>query len=82
MKTDEVQTTEPPVDDDTKADSKKKTFVMKDYGLKQQNRPSKKLDTELDTVREYNQHYFYNHPPNPLLPLSMTIQLTTHYGQA
>ena len=49
---------------------KKKTFVTKEYGLKQRIKPSRKFKcgvcaTELDTVCHYNQHYLDNHPPTP-----------------
>ena len=60
-------------DDATKLDDKnvkKKTFVTKEYGLKQRIKPSRKFKcgvcaAELDTVRDYNQHYLDNHPLTP-----------------
>ena len=49
---------------------KKKTFVTKEYGLKRRVKTKRKFkcgacDAELDSVRDYNQHYLDNHPPTP-----------------
>ena len=49
---------------------KKKTFVTKEYGLKRRVKTKRKFkcgacDAELDSVRDYNQHYLDNHLPTP-----------------
>ena len=49
---------------------KKKTFITKEYGLKRRVKTKRKFkcgvcDAELDSVRDYNQHYSDNHPPTP-----------------
>ena len=50
--------------------TKKKTFVTKEYGLKKRAKSKCKFKCgvcamELDTVKDYNQHYLDNHPPTP-----------------
>ena len=61
----------PPVkEDDENKGNKKKTFVTRQFGLKRRNRPKRKFKCEkcaqeLETVRDYNQHYLDNHPPTP-----------------
>ena len=57
-------------DDDQNKGDKKKTFVTRQFGLRRRNRPKRKFKCErcaqeLETVREYNQHYLDNHPPTP-----------------
>ena len=63
-------------DDDnnnTKMDDKngkKKTFVTIEYGLKRRAKTKRKFKcgvcaAELESVRDYNQHYLDNHPPTP-----------------
>ena len=49
---------------------KKKTFITKEYGLKKLNKIKRKFKCgvcamELETVRDYNQHYLDNHLPTP-----------------
>ena len=61
----------PPIEeDDENKGNKKKTFVTRQFGLKRRNRPKRKFKCEkcaqeLETVRDYNQHYLDNHPPTP-----------------
>ena len=50
--------------------AKKKTFITKEYGLKKRVKSKRKFKCgvcamELDTVKDYNQHYLDNHPPTP-----------------
>ena len=58
----------PPIkDDDENKGDKKKTFVTRQFGLKRRNRPRRKFKCEkcaqeLETIRDYNQHYLDNHP--------------------
>ena len=59
----------PPIQvDDGNKGNKKKTFVTRQFGLKRRNRPKRKFKCEkcaqeLETVRDYNQHYLDKHPP-------------------
>ena len=58
------------VNKNTNSNEKKKTFVTRHFGLKRRNKQKQKFKCgvsakELDTVREYNQHYLDNHPPTP-----------------
>ena len=61
----------PPIEeDDENKGNKKKTFVTRQFGLKRRNRPKRKFKCEkcaqeLETVRDYNQHYLDKHPPTP-----------------
>ena len=49
-------------------DNKKKTFVTRQFGLKRRNKfKCGVCAKELDTVRDYNQHYLDNHLPTPCL---------------
>ena len=57
-------------EDDENKGNKKKTFVTRQFGLKRRNRPKRKFKCEkcaqeLETVRDYNQHYLDKHPPTP-----------------
>ena len=50
--------------------AKKKTFITKEYGLKKRVKSKRKFKCgvcamELETVKDYNQHYLDNHPPMP-----------------
>ena len=81
IKTDLVNNPTPTTDepDDTKETgeiqmgnqgTKKKTFVTKEYGLKKRAKSKCKVKCgvcamELDTVKDYNQHYLDNHSPTP-----------------
>ena len=51
-------------------DTRKKTFITKEYGLKKRIKSKRTFKCgvcamELDTVKDYNQHYLDNHPPMP-----------------
>ena len=59
--------------DDTQTynkNGKKKTFVTKEYGLKRRAKTKRNFKcgvcaAELESVRDYNQHYLDNHLPTP-----------------
>ena len=61
----------PPIqEDDGNKGNRKKTFVTRQFGLKRRSRPKRKFKCEkcaqeLETVRDYNQHYLDKHPPTP-----------------
>ena len=60
----------PAKEDDDNKSNKKKTFVTRQFGLKRRYRPRRKFKCEkcaqeLETIRDYNQHYLDNHPPTP-----------------
>ena len=81
IKTDVVKNPTPPTDEpnsnkesgDTPPENqgvKRKMFITKEYGLKKRVKSKRKFKCgvcamELETVKDYNQHYLDNHPPTP-----------------